>query len=118
MPAPFSEAAMTDPNGSNFRKGLDSTIMTAFARVAMPILVTLIGAGGSFILYQLLGSINEIKDNFKPVWVQIGETNRTVNDIHSSVKATQAAQDVITKQFEGVLADHETRIRVLERPSH
>ena len=100
----------------NVRKVAESTAAVVFARIAMPIMVALVGAAGSYILHDLVEQIKDVKETVRPIWSQLGETNKQLNTIQTSIAAGSAKQDEITSTTRGILTDHENRIRVLEHP--
>lgn len=74
-------------------------------------------AGGIAVLGWLAAStMTDIKDNARAAWQAIGETNKTVTAIGQSLNTLSTTVELHSRQVDNEEADHEQRIRTLERP--
>ena len=72
-----------------FRRAIDSTVMIAFARFFMPIVLAIVG-------YFMTTALSDIKIANKEVWVQLSKLNDTQ-------AAAQAVQSGLAVRVEGVV---------------
>jgi hypothetical protein len=97
---------------------MESTAAITLSRLVMPILVTLVGASGSVLLWMLWHSIEEVKLNqaigIKQMWVSVGK----ISDSQKTDENIIQRQVDISEQLNKLTQDHETRIRLLERVPH
>jgi hypothetical protein len=92
------------------KKLIDSAILLWFARFAMPIIIAIVGALGTIVLHDVQSSIDEVKQSTHAVYSRI--------DALSSA-AAQGATDIKVlsndlTNSDKIVADHETRLRVIE----
>ena len=117
---------MNAENQTNGRmaNAVNSTLAVFIARFIVPALMLVVGSLGTFVLNNLLHSINGIEDTEKKQWEALGATNKEVNSVRdqatgakNALDAAKQYQDEIVGQLRSELGDHETRIRTLERPT-
>jgi len=108
---------MTDPD-EGFRKAINSTAAQAVSRFVMPILVTLVGATGTTVLWMGWSTLQDVrmalKDSSTQMWIALGK----VSDSQIKDESLLQKQLDISTQLFDLTRDHETRIRVLEHPPH
>ena len=112
---------------SSLRKQMDSTASLVLARFIMPILIAIIGAGGSLILFLVWNSLQEVKIDQKTgqqlQWTAIGKINDAETHVEGTIGglSTQLADHIkaetdIDSELKDIVKDHETRMRILEHP--
>jgi len=114
-------------NGNNdrLRASMNSTAALAVARFVVPILMTLVGAAGSVILYGVWESIQEVKANQTSAISQLWQGMSKLNDRESAAERELDTADTtmadhirtendIDNQLRALAQDHENRIRTLE----
>ena len=115
---------MSNQDG-NFQKAIDSRSALVFSRFAMPILVTLVGAAGSTILFLVWNTVQDIKATQEKGTTQTWESIRrlsgseakldnAVAGLSQSVADHFKADDSFENQERSVLMDHDSRLRLLE----
>ena len=107
---------MSETNGEKIRGAAESTAALIFARFAMPIMITLIGALGTYVLYNLDTTVREIRTanegKINQIWQGLSTLKETTSATHDKViELSSQANDV-----KAMLSDHEGRMRVLEHP--
>jgi len=117
---------MSDP--TNLRKQMDSTASLVLARFIMPILIALVGAAGSFVLWLVWYSLQEVKSDPKAgqalQWTAIGKINdaevhveNTISGLSVQLSDHIKAETDIDTQLKDIAKDHEQRVRILEHPA-
>lgn len=96
------------------RDALNSNVVVAFARLAMPIVIAIVGAFGTYILNNLNNGIDEVKTSTRSIYGQI-ETLKQAS-AKSNTDLSVLSTDLTNSDH--IITDHETRLRVLERVPH
>ena len=101
-------------NGERFKSVVESTAALAIARFAIPILITVVGAAGTYILHGLNSTVIDVRTENE---TRIGEIRQGIMKLNETTSATHDTVIELKNQGEnvkGVLQDHEGRIRILE----
>lgn len=116
----MSENANGSPNGNGdrMRKIADSTAALTFARLAMPILMTLVGAAGTIILWFGSETLKDVKNdiilNRTQLWAAVGKvTESQAETTRSLAVITTTLADHISRETD-FDSDIKDRVKVLE----
>lgn len=96
---------------NRFATILNSNLVVGFARIAMPLVLAIIGWLAAQVIKDLGDKVDKLYLVQTSVWSAVGELNR-------SIAATSASVAVLNNQVttdHQEIADHEARVRALER---
>ncbi len=101
-------------NGGKLIEALNSGLVILLTRVVIPVTIAIAGGFGSYILHNLDQSINRVETRQETMWTALGK----VADTLATDTSAQAVLTTEQHDMSRTLADHEGRIRSLERPVH
>lgn len=95
--------------------GLLSQIGETKERLAAWVFRGLIAAGLAVLGWLLSSTVDDIKSNSRATWASVAETNKAIAEMSTSLATLSTAVDIHNKVQDSEEADHELRLRALEK---
>lgn len=107
-------ADFNQPQNGRSTKAIESIAALWFARAVMPMLISLSMAGAGWLLNRSINAVDRIADKMDHLVFKYNSIDSNVSLLNQKLESSNARQDGMIFDMRGELADHETRLRLIE----